>query len=176
MRELKVARLDEYVEENKSQSFPDGSALIRGGSLPWISWGDGLDVKVLSIDWDRELMVFLLKNRLGLKADRHIHVGPTQGYLVSGFVETELGDVHGGDLIIEPGGVVHDAYSIEESVYLSIVFDGVGGLNEKGEPDDNLVTDCMVLYNLALEAGCADHLTPPPKGWRRKVAAKARAA
>ncbi|WP_144097947.1 cupin domain-containing protein [Croceicoccus sediminis] len=174
MRELKITRLDGFTEEHESRVYPDGSALVRGGSLPWIAWADGLDAKVLSIDWEKEMMVFLLKNRRGLKADHHCHVGAAYGYLVSGFVETELGDVHGGDLIIEPGGVVHDALSIEESIYLSIVFYGVGGLDENGEPDDNAVLDCMGLYQLAVGAGCADHLTPPPEGWSRQVKAERR--
>lgn len=174
MRELKISRVPDFTEENESRIYADGSALVRGGSLPWIAWGDGLDLKVLSIEWEREVMVFLLKNRRGLKADRHCHVGTAHGFLLTGFVETELGDVHAGDYIVETGGVVHDAYAVEESIYLSVVFAGVGGLDESGVPDDTLVTDCMVLYNLAVEAGCADHLAPPPKGWRRKVKAEAR--
>lgn len=163
----------EQAGEGESRRFSDGSSLVRAGRLPWVPWAlEGMDIKVLAIDWDRGMYTGILRIKGGTVAPPHYHFGHAHAILLKGKVLYEYGTINQGDYIFESDDILHEAEMPVDTEFFAVFFDGVGGVDEKGVPDPSTIVDCMAMYRLAEQAGAAGHLLPPPDNWHWRQAAR----
>lgn len=159
--------------DDESKLFADGSSLVRVERLPWVPWAlEGMDIRILAIDWDRGMYTGILKIKAGTQAPPHYHFGHAHALLMKGYVLYEYGKINEGDYIFESDDIIHEATMPVDTEFFAVFFDGVGGVDENGRPDPSTIADCMAMYNLAKTVGAADHLPPPPPGWHWRQAAQ----
>ncbi|WP_051974677.1 cupin domain-containing protein [Cupriavidus necator] len=151
------------ADRNESKRFPDGSLLVRAGTLPWTPWAmDGTYFKLLSIDRAIGMFTALLKIDPNTQTPDHHHFGNAHAYVLEGDFSYEYGTIYKGDYIVEAGGINHEPTIGAEGCLLFVVFfAGISGVGEGGMPAGEFV-DCEWMYRAAAANGAAAHLLPPP--------------
>lgn len=81
---------------------------------------DGLERQVLA--WSEQMMLVRHRMRSGWKGARHSHPHEQIVYVISGHLRfaraDEVFELRGGDSVVVPGGVEHEASAFEESEVL----------------------------------------------------------
>ena len=162
------------LAKDKSGYFPDGSNIVRAEKLPWMKFNlvgseEGSVFKLLSVLWHHDMYTMLLIVPGGLKVEPHYHLGEAHGYIMTGNFEYEYGDIAAGDYLGEGDNIAHNAQlGPEDVLQFSIIFGGLCGVGPDGGPVLSTKMGCMEVYNIAKANGAADHIIPPPPGWRSK--------
>jgi hypothetical protein len=161
------------IGDKESAYFPDGSNIVRVERLPWTPFKSGtLDLagsrfKLLAVDWERDMYTMMLIVPGGVDFGGHYHVGNAHGYIMTGDFRYEVGTIFASDYTMEAGATEHTAIIGKEDILqLSIIFNGICAVTEDGKPDFKNYMGCKEIYRLAKENGAADHIPPPPPGWR----------
>ena len=164
------------LADDKSGFFPDGSHIVRVNKLPWTPFDmvgseAGSMFKLLSVMWQYDLFTMLLKVPGGLVVEPHYHLGEAHGYIMTGSFEYEYGDMFAGDYLGEGDNIAHNAVlGPEDSLQFSLIFGGLCGVRPDGSPDLSAKLGCMEAYQVAKANNAADHIAPPPPGWRSRWA------
>ena len=170
----------ESVSDTESGYFRNGSSLARVERLPWTPFSfEGSRFKLLAVDWNRDMYVFMLVVPGSIPVATHYHLSEAFGYIMTGSFEYEFGNVFAGDFVGEGVDIEHGAVlGSEDVLQVSIIFGGLTGVAPNGGPDLGSYYGCMEIYNDAKKNGAADHIPPPPPGWRSSIleAAKKRFA
>jgi hypothetical protein len=162
------------LPRDRSGYFPDGSNIVRVDKLPWTPFNlvgseEGSVFKLLSVLWHHDMFTMLLNVPGGLKVEPHYHLGEGHGYIMTGNFEYEYGDLFAGDYLGEGDNIAHNAQlGAEDVLQLSIIFGGLCGVAPDGGPDLSTKIGCMEVYKVAKANNAADHIVPPPPGWRSK--------
>jgi hypothetical protein len=160
---------------DESGYFPDGSHIVRVERLPWTPFGfldlHGSDevaqFKLLSVLWQYDFFSFLLKVPAYERIGHHHHIGEAHGYVLSGgFTYPEYADVRAGDYVGEASNNTHEAIDATDHVNFSFIFGGICGVHPDGSLDMDHYIGCLEAYQMAAANGAADHIEPPPPGWR----------
>jgi 2,4'-dihydroxyacetophenone dioxygenase len=161
----------ETAAPGETKRFSDGSLLVRLESLPWTPLGhgmNGIDFKLLSIDWERHIYVVYQRLLPGSATVEHYHYGAAYAWVVEGDFSYEYGHVKAGSYLCEGSDILHVATAGDKGVtVLAVLFDGIGPLGADGNPDTSKVLDCLYMYNAAKANGAADHILPPPADYRK---------
>ena len=170
----------EVVSDSESGYFSNGSALCRVENLPWTPFAlAGTGFKLIAVDWQRDMYVFMLVVPGGIPVAPHYHLSEAYGYIMTGWFEYEFGNVYAGDFVCEGGNIEHGAVlGSEDVLQISVIFGGLTGVGPTGGPDLDSYYGCMEIYEAAKVNNAAGHIKPPPAGWRSPVleAAKRRFA
>jgi hypothetical protein len=157
--------------DKESAYFTNGSHLARVDQIPWTPFSfEGSRFKLLAIDWKRDMYVFMLVVPGNIPVATHYHLSEAFGYIMTGSFEYEFGTVFGGDFVGEGEDIEHGAVLGKEDVLqVSIIFGGLTGVAPNGGPDLSSYYGCKEIYEDALANGAADHIAPPPPGWRSSI-------
>ena len=170
----------EVVSDTESAYFSNGSALCRLENLPWTPFPlAGSAFKLISVEWQRDMYVFMLVVPGGVPVATHYHLAEAYGYIITGSFEYEFGNVFAGDFVCEGVDIEHGAIlGPEDVLQVSIIFGGLTGVGPKGGPDLDSYFGCMEIYEAAKANNAAGHIKPPPAGWSSPIleAAKRRFA
>lgn len=154
--------------------FPDGSSIVRVEKLPWTPFNlvgskEGSVFKLLSVLWDHDMYTMILDVPGGLKVEPHYHLGEAHGYIMTGGFDYEYGDIAAGDYLAEGDNIAHNAQlGDEHTLQFTLMFGGLCGVLPDGGPDLSTKIGCMEVYQMARANNAADHIIPPPAGWRSK--------
>lgn len=157
-----------------SGHFPDKSHVARVDKLPWTPFNmvgskEGSVFKLLSVLWKYDMYTMLLNVPGGLKVEPHYHLGEAHGYIMTGNFEYEYADIVAGDYIGEGDEIAHSAIiGPEDVLQISIIFGGLCGVLPDGGPDLSALIGCRAVYEVAKANNAADHIAPPPPGWRSR--------
>jgi hypothetical protein len=166
------------IADDKSAYFPDGSLVVRTERLPWtpfnlVGSAEGPVFKLLSVDWNHDMYTMLMIVPGGMEVGKHYHVGEAHGLIMTGSFEYEYGNIFANDYMAEGLDIEHGAIIGKEDVLqFSIIFGGLCGAAPDGGPDLSTFIGCEGVYNAAKANGAADHIAPPPPGWRSPVYAR----
>lgn len=151
------------ASRDESKRFPDGSLLVRAGTLPWTPWAmDGTYFKLLSINRSVGIYTVLMKIDPNTNTPDHHHFGEAHAFVLEGDFSYEYGTIYKGDYIVEAGGINHEPTIGDNGCLLYVTFfGGISGVGEDGKPAGETV-DCEWMYRAALANGAAGHLPPPP--------------
>jgi hypothetical protein len=162
------------LPRDKSGYFPDNSAIVRVNEIPWTPFNlvgseQGSVFKLLSVLWNHDMYTMYLNVPGGLTVEPHYHLGEAHGYIFTGSFDYEYGDIYAGDYLAEGDNIAHNAQlGPDDVLQFSLIFGGLCGVLPDGGPDLSTNMGCMEVYNVAKAAGAADHILPPPPGWRSK--------
>ena len=161
----------EMVSDTESAYFPNGSVLCRLERLPWTPFAlAGSRFKLIAVDWQRDMYVFMLVVPGGIPVATHYHLSEAYGYIMTGSFEYEFGNVFAGDFVCEGVDIEHGAVlGPEDVLQISIIFGGLTGVAPNGGPDLSSYYGCMEVYNAAKANNAAHHVKPPPPGWRSSI-------
>jgi ChrR Cupin-like domain len=165
----------ERVGDEQSAHFPNGSSIARVSHIPWTPFTlAGSKFKLLAINWKHDMYVFMLTVPGAISVATHYHLSEAYGYIMTGgsakAFEYEFGNVFAGDFVGEGEDIEHCAVMGDgEVLQVSIIFGGLTGVTPSGGPDLNTYYGCKEIYEAAKANGAADHIAPPPPGWRSSV-------
>jgi 2,4'-dihydroxyacetophenone dioxygenase len=159
---------------DKSGYFPDGAHVVRIKDLPWTPFNlvgseKGTVFKLMSVNWQHDMFTMFMNVPGGLKVEPHYHLGEAQGYIMTGDFEYEYGHIFAENLIGEGAETAHSAIIGKEDVLqFSIIFGGLAGVLPDGGPDLSAIVGCQAVYDMAKANNAADHIAPPPPGWKSR--------
>lgn len=139
-------------------TFADGSELVNAGDIPWTPWGmPGTHFKLLHVDDNTSMMVFLLRVEPGTVAALHKHYGAAHAFTLQGWWGYDDRYVAEGEYIKEAGGITHmPVVSPEGTTMLAFGFGPIAGVDEDGVVQGVIDIDWMV--EAARANGAADHI------------------
>ncbi len=146
------------VHARYGTTFADGSELVHAEDIPWTPWGmPGTSFKLLHLDDDTALMVFVLRVDPGTVAAVHKHFGAAHAFTLSGWWGYEDRYVRAGEYLKEAGGITHmPVVGPEGTTMLAFGFGPIAGLAEDGSLLGVIDNDWM--YEAARANGAADHI------------------
>jgi hypothetical protein len=156
----------------QSGFFPDGAHIARFDKIPWspfnlIGSAEGPVFKLMTVNWERDMFVMILDVPGGLKVEPHYHLGEAYGFILSGSFDYEYGKIVANNYIGEGARIAHSAVIGPDSVLqYSILFGGLCGVKPDGSPDLSVIVGCRAVYEMARRNNAADHIAPPPPGWK----------
>jgi quercetin dioxygenase-like cupin family protein len=123
---------------------------IRADAGGWVSPTPGIEARVLRTCQATGTFVVLYKVKAGTTAQRHVHYGSAESYLISGKMEVRGGAENGGKTVLpgdygfEANGARHDATYFPEDTLLFYINHGpIAYLDENGKVDYLLDFDAM---------------------------------
>ena len=161
------------LADDASGYFPDNSHIMRR-NVPWSPFNlvgseAGPIFKLLAVMWHYDMFTMLLNVPGGMKVEPHYHIGEAHGYIMTGGFDYEYGNVFAGDYIGEGLEIEHSAnIGPEDVLQVSVIFGGLCGVKPGGGPDLSTLVGCRAVYEMAKKNNAADHIAPPPPGWRSK--------
>ena len=146
------------VHARYGTTFADGSELVHAADIPWTPWGmPGTSFKLLHLDDDTGLMVFLLRVEPGTVAALHKHFGAAHAFTLSGWWGYADRYVRAGEYLKEAGGVSHmPLVGPEGTTMLAFGFGPIAGIGEDGSVLGVIDNDWM--HEAARANGAADHI------------------
>lgn len=76
--------------------------------MPWITFADGIDYKVLRTSAETGIWTVLFKCAKGSSFPPHLHYGAGEYFMFSGVMDYRMGVARAGDYGYEPLGVYHE--------------------------------------------------------------------
>ena len=162
------------LPDNKGGYFPDGAHVVRVNELPWTPFnlvGSSASpvFKLLAVDWKREMYVMILNVPGAMAVEPHYHLEEAQGYIMTGDFEYEYGRIFAENYIGEGAAIAHSATIGKHDVLqFSIIFGGLCGVRPDVGPDLSVIIGCQAVYDMARANNAADHIAPPPPGWKSR--------
>lgn len=159
---------------DKSGHFIDGAHIARFDKIPWspfnlIGSTEGPVFKLMTVNWERDMFVMIMDVPGGMKVEPHYHLGEAYGFILTGSFDYEYGKVVANNYIGEGASIAHSAVIGPDSVLqYSILFGGLCGVKPDGTPDLSVIVGCRAVYEMAMRNNAADHIPPPPDGWKSK--------
>ena len=146
------------VESAYGKIHFDGSTQADPTDMPWLEWaGPGTYYKLLHLDADSGLSIYLLKVDPGVPPVPHKHHGAAIGWNLAGGWGYSDRWFPANTFFKEAGALAHAPLVGEEGfVMLAFGFGPIVFYDEQG----NILTilDQHALYERAEAAGCADHI------------------
>ncbi|MCV6621397.1 MAG: 2,4'-dihydroxyacetophenone dioxygenase family protein [Cellvibrionaceae bacterium] len=137
---------------------PERPAFFNPDSLPWTDWiMEGTYFKLLNVNELTGGFTMILKVDPDIKAPVHHHIGGIEAYITEGefgYGEDDRGGV--GSYVLESGGSIHEPDSPSGTTMFAIAHGPLVGYNEDGSIA--AVVDARMMYQLAADAGVADHI------------------
>jgi len=165
----------ETVGDKQSAHFSNGSSIARVEHMPWTPFAlADSKFKLLAVNWKRDMYVLMLTVPGAISVATHYHLSEAYGYIMTGGTanafEYEFGNVFAGDFVGEGENIEHGAVMGDgEVLQVSIIFGGLTGVAPNGGPDLSTYYGCKEIYEAAKANGAADHIAPPPPGWRSSI-------
>ncbi len=155
MSAAQLERTGKGVLKSVKPKFP---AFFDPSTLPWSPWVMvGTHFKLLNIDRKSGGFTMLLKVDAGNEAPVHGHPGAVEAYIVEGEFgyEDDRGGV--GTYVYEESGAIHEPTSPDGVIMFAVAHGPLVGYNDDGTVAG--VVDAKLMYEMALAAGAADHIT-----------------
>lgn len=126
-------------------------------SLPWTPWVmPGTHYRLMTVDVRSGGFTLFLKVDPGTKAPPHGHIGAVEGVILEGgFAYDDEAGVK-GHFICEHAGAIHQPVSPNGCIMLAVVHGPLVGYNEDGSIA--AIIDAKAMYQMACEAGVAEHI------------------
>lgn len=166
IKQAMESEMSAVIEKFDHNVFETGrtthNAFIAQASLPWTPWVmEGTWFRLLNINAVSGGFTMMLKVSPHNEAPLHGHFGAVEGYIVEGDFSYPGDPGHTGDYVYEGAGVRHVPTTGEHGLVMFAVVHGpLGGFH----PDGSVaaVVDARLMYELAVSAGAAGHITKPP--------------
>lgn len=137
------------------------SAFFDPEALPWAPWVmEGTEFKLFNINPTTGGFTMLLKVSANNVAPIHGHLGSVEGIITKGGFG--YGDDRGreGHYVLEEGGINHRPDTDSDGMeMLAIAHAPLCGYEENGAIGG--IVDAKLMYQMAREAGAADHIVKP---------------
>lgn len=137
---------------------PQVSRHVDPDALPWATWMEGLEVKILRCNIETNEYTLLVRFAPGVELPRHRHFGAVHAWTISGrWRYLEYDWVAGpGDYVHEPAGSVHTLKVLDDNEGETVVvFMMQGGLVLLGPNDEVWMYEdaesALERYRIALE-------------------------
>jgi len=105
------------------RGIPQDSVTLRAGEGRWTKLADGVHVKALSFDKERNTATLLMVLEPGSVLPEHDHHGPEQTFVVSGSCRIGALALRAGDFHATGGGSHHGTVVSDEGCELLLVVD-----------------------------------------------------
>jgi len=105
------------------RGIPQDSVIVRAGEGRWTNLADGVHVKALSFDKERNTATLLMVLEPGSVLPEHDHRGPEQTFVVSGSCRIGALSLRAGDFHATGGGSHHGTVVSDEGCELLLVVD-----------------------------------------------------
>jgi anti-sigma factor ChrR (cupin superfamily) len=93
--------------------------LVRTSDMEWISFGEGIDYKILRTSSETGDWTLLFRCAKGSSFPPHVHYGAGEYFLLKGAMDYRMGIARAGDYGYEPLGVFHEStHFLEDSELL----------------------------------------------------------
>lgn len=137
---------------------PADSRALNPDDLPWATWMEGLEVKLLRCNLAGNEYTLLTRFAPGVELPRHRHFGPVHAWTVQGrwhYLEYDW-DTAAGGYVFEPAGSVHTLKVFDDNTEDTVVvFLMQGGLVLLGPEDEIWMYEdaetALERYHLALD-------------------------
>ncbi|MGR3364046.1 MAG: 2,4'-dihydroxyacetophenone dioxygenase family protein [Maritimibacter harenae] len=126
-------------------------------TIPWNPWVmEGTHFRLMDVDVRSGGFTLFLKVDPGTEAPPHGHIGGVQGVILEGGFGYDDDVGKKGDYIREEPAAIHKPDSPNGCVMFAITHGPIVGYN----PDGTIaaVVDAKMMYDMAVEAGAADHI------------------
>lgn len=137
---------------------PPDTRVVLPDDLPWATWMEGLQVKILRCDLDNNEYTLLVRFAPGIELPRHRHFGQVHAHTIQGrwhYLEYDW-VAEAGSYVHEPASSVHTLKVFDDNTEETVVlFIMQGGLVLLGPNDEVWMYEdaesAMERYLLALE-------------------------
>lgn len=149
-------------------ALPQGELLtVNEAATSWIEnvLGEGIHVKPLRVDLERNEWVVLARFEPGAEVPLHYHTGPAEVYTLSGcwmYREYPEQPQTAGSYLFEPGGSVHTFFAPADNTEDTVILVRVAGANINFNEDGSFhsILDALTVAHLTVALGDAQGLRP----------------
>ncbi|MEM7723932.1 MAG: cupin domain-containing protein [Pseudomonadota bacterium] len=132
---------------------------LKADQLPWTPWVmEGLAFKLISVDLSTGGFSLFLRVDPGAQIPTHGHIGSVEGIVLSGSFTFDNEVSEKGDFFFDYGGSLQQPVSKEGCTLFLSASGPLVAYN--ADTDTTVVIDARRVYDIAKEAGMADHITP----------------
>ncbi len=93
--------------------------LVQTNDLPWVSMGDGVDIKVLRVSEETGFWSAIIRMQPGAVFAAHKHLAPADFLILKGKLKYRMGEAAEGAYGYEPTGAVHESTTCDEETILT---------------------------------------------------------